>query len=81
MSKDYKVLLDEKLDLLQIKVVEQLIEKVSDGEDLRAAIDFLRLHKRSVPESAVIGSNKDPNDYFNEMLETVMKEKDMKLRR
>lgn len=81
MTKDYKVELDEQLDILQIAVVKQLVAQVTEGENLRAAIDFLRLHKRSVPEAAVIGSNKDPNDYLNSLVEEIRLDEDKKLRR
>ncbi len=72
---DYKQKLDAQLNLLQIEVVKQLVEQVKAGENLRAAIDFLRLHRRSVPESAVLGSSKDPTDYFDSLIEDLQIDK------
>ena len=81
MAKDYKLELDEQLDILQIAVVKQLVAQVNEGENLRAAIDFLRLHKRSVPETAVIGAGKTPKSILDELVDELQLEDEKKLRR
>lgn len=78
---DYKQELDEQLNILQIEVVKQLVSQVQEGENLRAAIDFLRLHRRSVPESAVLGSSKNPNDYLDGLIEDLKLDKETATRR
>lgn len=80
-KQDNRQLLDEQLDILQIAVVKQLVLSVADGSDLRAAIDFLRLHRRSVPESLVIGSSKNPNDHLDSLIEELKIDKETNTRR
>ena len=67
--KELREQLDEDLCKLMRAVAQQLLTQVESGENLRAAIDFLRLNKRSVTEHDVIGSSKDPSDYLNGLLE------------
>lgn len=68
-KKDIKLQLDDILDQLLITVAQQLLVQAADGENLKAAIDFLRLHRRSVSEDMVLGSSKDPNEYLNNLIE------------
>lgn len=70
---EIKELLDDHLNKLMIAVAEQLAIQVKNGENLRAAIDFLRLNKRSVPEYDVVKGAKDPSDYLNGLIETIGK--------
>lgn len=60
---------DELLDKLVVAVAEQLVLQVQAGENLRAAIDFLRLNKRTVTEAEILGSSKNPNDYLDSLIE------------
>lgn len=80
-TRDLKKDLDDQLNILQIEVVKQLIAQVAEGNNLRAAIDYLRLHRRSVPESAVLGSSKDPNDYLNSLIDDLKIDKEKAQRR
>lgn len=68
-SKDVKVQLDDILNQLLIVVAQQLLQQAAEGENLKAAIDFLRLHRRSVSEDMVLGSTRDPNEYLNGLIE------------
>lgn len=69
--REHKQTLDEYLVKLQIAVVKQLLAKVEQGEDLRAAIDFLRLNRRSVTEVDVIGSTKDASSYLDDLISQI----------
>lgn len=69
--REHKQTLDEYLVKLQIAVVKQLLVKVEKGEDLRAAIDFLRLNRRSVTEVDVIGSTKDASSYLDDLISQI----------
>lgn len=64
-----KVELDEILNNLLLTVARQLLIQVEAGESIKPAIDFLRLHKRSLPECEVIGSSQDPNEYLDSLVE------------
>jgi hypothetical protein len=69
--REHKQTLDGYLVKLQIAVVKQLLAKVEKGEDLRAAIDFLRLNRRSVTEVDVIGSTKDASSYLDDLISQI----------
>lgn len=60
---------DELLELLKLEVTKQLLDKVREGEDLRAAIDWLKTNKRSVTEERIMGSDKNPTDYLDSLIE------------
>ena len=60
--------LDRMLTRLQIKVARQLLSQVAEGDSLRAAIDFLRLNRRSVTEADAIRATRDPSAMFDDLL-------------
>ncbi len=60
---------DSLLEQLKLEVTKQLLEKVREGEDLRAAIDWLKTNKRSVTEERILGSDKNPTDYLDSLIE------------
>jgi len=60
---------DELLEKLKLEVTKQLLAKVMEGEDLRAAIDWLKTNKRSVTEERILGSDKNPTDYLDSLIE------------
>lgn len=68
---DIKKELDDKLVQLQIAVIEQLLLKVSEGCNLREALDCLRLNKRTITESDVIGSGRNMEDYLGNLLDNM----------
>lgn len=68
-KKTVKVELDSILDMLLLEVAKQLLKQASKGDNLRASIDFLKLHKRSVTEDMVLGSSKDPNEYLDGLIQ------------
>lgn len=74
-SRDDRKSLDNEVDALleemKLEVTKQLLEKVRNGEDLRAAIDWLRLNKRSVTEERILGSDKNPNDYLDSLIQDI----------
>jgi hypothetical protein len=67
--KTTKIEVDELLDQLVVAVARQLVLQVESGENLRAAIDFLRLNKRTVTEAEIIGASQDPNKYLDSLIE------------
>ena len=66
-----KLEVDSLLDQLVVAVAKQLVLQVSEGENLRAAIDFLRLNKRTVTEAEILGSSKDPNEYLDSLIDDI----------
>lgn len=68
---DIKKDLDEKLVQLQIAVIEQLLIKVSEGCNLREALDCLRLNKRAITEADVVGSSRNMEDYLGNLLDNM----------
>jgi hypothetical protein len=68
-KKQLRLELDEILDQLLLVVAQQLLEQARQGDNLKSAIDFLKLHRRSVSEDMVLGATTDPNDYLNSLIE------------
>lgn len=66
-----KLEVDSLLDQLVVAVAKELVLQVGKGENLRAAIDFLRLNKRTVTEAEILGSSKDPNEYLDSLIEDI----------
>lgn len=56
-----KETLDTILDDLLMETARQLLSKVQEGEDLRAAIDFLKFHRHNRPEGEELKTKKDPS--------------------
>lgn len=80
-KKEIKQAVDETCDLLIVAIGEQLLEAVQSGEKLREAIDWVKLHKRSVTEYDALNSSKDPSDYFDSLVNDIIEDKNKKLRR
>lgn len=80
-KKEIKQAVDETCDLLIVAIGQQLLEAVQSGEKLREAIDWVKLHKRSVTEHDALGSSKDPSDYFDSLVSDIIEDKNKKLRR
>ena len=68
---ELKQKLDETLAQLQIHVAAQLLADVQKGDNLRAAIDFLRLNQRRVTEADVLRSSTDASGYLDDLIETM----------
>lgn len=80
-KKEIKQAVDETCDLLIVAIGQQLLEAVQSGEKLREAIDWVKLHKRSVTEYDALNSSKDPSDYFDSLVSDIIEDKNKKLRR
>ena len=73
MSSDYRAEVAEILQKLTVEVATQLLRKVSEGEDLRAAIDFLRLNKVQISEHELAGT-KGPSASTGDLLDSLVDE-------
>ena len=65
---DIKEQVNEYLDILLVEVAKQLVDKVRNGEDIRAAIDFLKNNKRSVTEEDVLGSKESMGSVLDQLV-------------
>ena len=61
--------LDTLLNELLLETARQLLQKVKGGDDLRAAIDFLKFHRHNRPDGEQISSKKDPSSILEGLVE------------
>ena len=80
-KRDIKQAVDTICDKLIVAIGEQLLEAVNNGEKLREAIDWIKLHKRSVTEHDVLGGSRNPSEYLDSLVGDILEDESIKVRR
>ena len=61
--------LDRILNELLLETARQLLAKVTEGDDLRAAIDFLKFHRHTRPDGEHITAKKSPSAILEDLVD------------